>query len=278
MTQQRMTMPDGRDQDRSSDSQAGERRTTPTRPLVVAIDGPSGSGKSSVSRGVAERLGLAYLDTGAMYRAATWWCLHRGLDLADRGAVAEAVKGLPLVVGLEPSMSTVQVAGTDVAAAIRTTEISAAVSAVATNLDVRAELRRRQRDLIEAERHVGSTSGGRGVVAEGRDITTVVAPDADVRVLLTASEEARLARRAREIHGNADPDSLASTRDQVLRRDADDSTVVQFHRAADGVVTLDSSALDLDGTIAAVIDIIAAETGLATDDRSHGGRADASTS
>ena len=270
-------MQDERGQDGSADVVAGDGRTKPRQPIVVAIDGPSGSGKSSVSRGVAERLGLAYLDTGAMYRAATWWCLRLGLDLADRDAVAEAVKGLPLVQGLEPSGPTVRVAGTDVAEAIRTTEISAAVSAVATNLDVRAELRRRQRDLIEAERHAGSVSDGRGVVAEGRDITTVVAPDADVRVLLTASEEARLARRAREIHGNADADALASTRDQVLRRDADDSTVVQFHRAADGVVTLDSSALDLDGTIAAVIDIIAAVTGLATDGRSSGGLAEPGT-
>jgi len=271
-------MPDEHGQDRSTDLTAVAPHPKRPRPLVVAIDGPSGSGKSSVSRGVAERLGLAYLDTGAMYRAATWWCLHLGLDLADRDAVAGAVKDLPLVQGLDPSTPTVRVAGTDVAEAIRTTEISAAVSAVATNLDVRAELRRRQRDLIEAERHAGSVSGGRGVVAEGRDITTAVAPDADVRVLLTASEEARLARRALEIHGNADADALASTRDQVLRRDADDSMVVQFHRAADGVVTLDSSALDLDGTIAAVIDIISAETGPATDDRSHGGRAGASTS
>jgi len=239
----------------------GAQRGVAPRPLVVAIDGPSGSGKSSVSRGVASRLGLAYLDTGAMYRAATWWCRHLGLDLTDQQAVTAAVLDLPLVQGLEPSAPTVVVAGTDVAEAIRATEISAAVSAVATNLDVRAELGRRQRDLIEAERHAGSVSGGRGVVAEGRDITTVVAPDADVRVLLTASEEARLARRAREIHGNADADSLASTRDQVLRRDADDSTVVQFHQAADGVVTLDSSALDLDGTIAAVIEIIEAVTG-----------------
>ncbi len=269
-------MLDEQGQDRPTDVTMEVRPAEHRPPLVVAIDGPSGSGKSSVSRGVAERLGLAYLDTGAMYRAATWWCLHLGLDLADRDAVADAVKDLPLVQGLEPSAPTVRVAGTDVAEAIRTTEISAAVSAVATNLDVRAELRRRQRDLIEAERHAGSVSGGRGVVAEGRDITTVVAPDADVRVLLTASEEARLARRAREIHGTADADALVSTRDQVLRRDADDSTVAEFHRAADGVVTLDSSALDLDGTIAAVIDIISAETGRPVGDHAHGGRADAS--
>ncbi len=222
---------------------------------VVAVDGPSGSGKSSVCKEVARRLGLAYLDTGAMYRAATWWCLDRDVPLQDGAAVADAVRGLPLDMGVDPDDPTVRVAGTDVTAAIRETRISAAVSAVATNLDARAELGRRQRAVIEAER-TGGWSTGRGVVAEGRDITTVVAPDADVRVLLTASEEARLARRAREVHGTDDADAVAATRDQVVRRDADDSTVVQFLVAADGVVTVDSSHLDLPGTVRAVLDVV----------------------
>ncbi|WP_019137217.1 (d)CMP kinase [Cellulomonas massiliensis] len=226
--------------------------------LVVAIDGPSGSGKSSVSKGVARALGLAYLDTGAMYRAATWWCLDRGVDLADQPAVADAVRAMPLVMGVDPSAPTVTVGGTDVGAAIRETAISAAVSAVATNLAVRDELRRLQRAAIDAERASGSFSEGRGIVAEGRDITTVVAPDADVRVLLTASEEARLARRALDVHGSADAASVEATRDQVLRRDADDSMVVQFHTAADGVVTVDSSQLDLPQTIEAVLSVVRA--------------------
>ncbi|QCB93526.1 (d)CMP kinase [Cellulomonas shaoxiangyii] len=229
--------------------EAGELST------VVAVDGPSGSGKSSVSKEVARRLGLAYLDTGAMYRAATWWCLDQGVPLADARAVADAVRGLPLEMGVDPDDPTVRVGGTDVTADIRETRISAAVSAVATNLDARAELGRRQRAAIDAERTAG-WSGGRGVVAEGRDITTVVAPDADVRVLLTASEEARLARRARELHGTADAAAVAATRDQVVRRDADDSTVVQFQVAADGVVTVDSSHLDLPGTVQAVLDVV----------------------
>lgn len=226
--------------------------------LVVAIDGPSGSGKSSVSKGVARALGLAYLDTGAMYRAATWWCLDRGVALDDQPAVADAVRAMPLVMGVDPSAPTVTVGGTDVGAAIRETAISAAVSAVATNLAVRDELRRLQRAAIDAERAPGSFSEGRGIVAEGRDITTVVAPDADVRVLLTASEEARLARRALDVHGSADAASVEATRDQVLRRDADDSTVVQFHTAADGVVTVDSSQLDLAQTIDAVLSVVEA--------------------
>ncbi len=229
--------------------------------MVVAIDGPSGSGKSSVSRGVARALGLAYLDTGAMYRAATWWCLHRGVPLTDVAAVAEQVRGLPLEMGVDPERPTVHVDGVDIGDAIRETAISAAVSAVATNLEVRAELGRLQRAAIEGSREPGSFSGGRGIVAEGRDITTVVAPDADVRVLLTASEDARLARRALDVHGSDDAAAVEATRDQVLRRDADDSTVVQFHVAADGVATVDSSHLDLDQTVQAVLDVVAQVTG-----------------
>ncbi|MBD5787367.1 (d)CMP kinase [Cellulosimicrobium terreum] len=230
-------------------------------PLTVAIDGPSGSGKSSVSKGVARRLGLAYLDTGAMYRAATWWCVERGEDLTDGRAVAHAVRVMPLVMGLDPSAPTVHVDGTDVGEAIRSTEITTAVSAVATNLDVRAELRRLQRAVVDAERAPGGFSDGRGVVAEGRDITTVVAPDADVRVLLTASEEARLARRSLDVHGTADAAAVEATKDQVLRRDRDDSTVSQFHVAADGVVTLDSSDLDLPQTVDAVLAVVEQVTG-----------------
>ncbi|QDW64694.1 cytidylate kinase [Oerskovia sp. KBS0722] len=240
--------------------------------MVVAIDGPSGSGKSSVSRAVAQRLGTAYLDTGAMYRAATWWCLEEGVDLADQAAVAAAVDVMPLVMGIDPAAPTVHVDGTDVGEAIRTTEISTAVSAVATNLAVRAELRRLQRVIIAAESSTAPTaptssesadtsfSGGRGIVAEGRDITTVVAPDADVRILLTASEEARLARRSLEVHGAADAAAVEATKDQVLRRDRDDSTVSQFHVAADGVVTVDSSDLDFEQTVQAVLDVVAHAT------------------
>ncbi len=226
--------------------------------LVVAIDGPSGSGKSSVSREVARRLRLAYLDTGAMYRAAAWWCLHQGLELADRSAVAEAVRAMPLRMVLDPAAPAIEVGGHPVAEEIRSTGISSVVSAVATNLEVRAELGRRQRELIEAECQPGGLSGGRGVVAEGRDITTVIAPDADVRILLTASEEARLARRALDVHGSVDQASVEATRDQVLRRDAQDSTVVEFRTAAAGVVTVDSSALDLEQTVLAVLKVVKA--------------------
>lgn len=224
--------------------------------VVVAIDGPSGSGKSSVSRRVARALDLAYLDTGAMYRAATWWCLEQGVDLGDQEAVTAAVTTMPLEIGLDPAAPTVVVGGTDVSAAIREPAISARVSLVATNVPARTALGAAQRALIDAER-TGGWSAGRGVVAEGRDITTVVAPDADVRILLTASQEARLARRALEVHGSADAAALAATRDQVVRRDAQDSTVVEFRTAADGVTTIDSSGLDLEQTVAAVLAVVA---------------------
>ena len=218
----------------------------PPSSLVVAIDGPSGSGKSTVARRVAEALGLRYLDTGAMYRALTWWALEQGVELGDRARVAELARDLPLEVGTDPRRPTVRVGDVDVADAIRETRISTAVSAVATNLGVRAELVARQRAIAAAG----------GVVIEGRDITTVVAPEAPVRVLLTASETTRLHRRARDVHGAADATALAATRDQVLRRDADDAAVAHFLAAADGVDVVDSSELSLDQTVAAVLDLV----------------------
>ncbi len=227
---------------------------------MVAIDGPSGSGKSSVSRRVATRLGLSFLDTGAIYRALTWWCLEQGCDPADpanRDAVAELARSLPLAMGTDPADPTVTVDGRDVARAIRAPRIATAVSAVATNLEVREELRGLQRRLIAAD--------PRGTVAEGRDITTVVAPDADVRILLTADEQARLARRAAELHGRTDQSALDATRDQVVRRDRDDSSVSSFMSAADGVLTIDSSALSLEQVVDAVLAEVAARTGVRPD-------------
>lgn len=224
-----------------------------TSALVIAVDGPSGSGKSSVSREVARRLGLAYLDTGAMYRALAWWCLDRGVDLRDADATAAAGAVLPLVIATDPGDPRVEVDGADVSEQIRTTAVSEQVSLVATNLAVREQMRRRQRELIDAD--------PAGTVAEGRDITTVVAPDAAVRVLLTATERTRLERRAIELHGHADDQAIAATHDQVVRRDRDDSTVSRFVSAADGVVTIDSSALDFGQVVDAVLALVEQVTG-----------------
>ncbi len=213
---------------------------------MIAIDGPSGSGKSTVARAVAARLGLGYLDTGAMYRALTWWVRSRGIDLTDAEAVAVAARELPMTIGTDPSSPTFAVDGVDVSEAIRTTEISESVSAVATNLAVREEMVRRQRAMV----------ADGGWVAEGRDITTVVAPDADVRVLLLAREDARLARRAIDVHGVADTTAVEATRDQIVRRDAQDSTVAAFTEAAPGVSVIDSSDMTVDETVDAVLALL----------------------
>lgn len=230
-------------------------------PLTVAIDGPSGSGKSSVSKAVADRLGVGYLDTGAMYRALTWWCLDQGVELTDEAAVVIAAQALPLELSTDPEDQRVVVGGTDVTADIRTTAISSEVSKVATNTGVRPILQQAQRDRMAA---IADETGG--VVAEGRDITTVVAPDALVRILLTASEDARLRRRSAEVHGTADEEAIAATRDQVLRRDRDDSAVSQFTVAADGVVTVDTSDLDFDESVEAVLAVVASVAGHAQPD------------
>jgi cytidylate kinase len=210
--------------------------------LVVAIDGPSGSGKSSTARGVAQKLGLAFLDTGAMYRAATWLVLHSEVAAADSAAVAALVESADIAVELDPDNQGVTINGNDVTEAIREPVVSAAVSSVATNLAVRANLVARQQQIIAAAE--------RGIVAEGRDITTVVAPDAPVRVLLVADPSARVARRQAELGQRV---TSADVTDQVIRRDRDDSTVAQFTEAAEGVVVVDSTHL----TLAEVIDRIA---------------------
>lgn len=177
--------------------------------VVVAMDGPSGSGKSSTARGVAERLGLRYLDTGAMYRAMTWWMLEHDVDVDDPDAVAAHADQPLLVSGTEPQAPTITVDGVDVAGPIRGHEVTAAVSAVSAVPAIRERLLVEQHDII----------GAGGIVVEGRDIGTVVAPNADVKVFLTADPEARAVRRAAEQSG-AD---VAATQQDLARRDRIDS-------------------------------------------------------
>lgn len=215
---------------------------------VVAIDGPSGSGKSSVSRAVAAALGLRYMDTGAMYRAVAYGALRAGVDLDDAAAVQRFAEGMSLPVPTDPQRQQIVVNGEDVTVQIRTTAVSEVVSAVATNLPVRAELVRRQQAVV---------ADGQAIVLEGRDTTTVVAPDAAVRILITADPQARIARRAAELHASVDAAAMQQTSAQILERDAKDAAVVEFQRAADGVVTLDTSYLSLEGSIQAVLEIIA---------------------
>lgn len=211
--------------------------TTP-HPFVIAIDGPSGSGKSSTARGVAKRLGLAYLDTGAMYRAAAWLVREAGVATGDSEAVARLVRTTPLTISLDPEHAQVTIGGHDVTAAIREPGVSAMVSTVASQPHVRTALIDQQRRLI--------AESGEGIVVEGRDITTVVAPHADLRLLLVADPTARVARRAAEL---GDKVAAGDVTDQVLRRDRDDATVSRFEQAADGVRVIDSTHLGLEEVI-----------------------------
>ncbi|MEZ5216777.1 MAG: (d)CMP kinase [Ilumatobacteraceae bacterium] len=207
---------------------------------VVAIDGPAGAGKSTVAKLVAERLGLTYLDTGAMYRSVTYLALTRGVDPHDSAAVAELARAMVLVI----DGPTVHVDGTDVTAAIRSPEVNANVSAVAANSAVRAELVARQRRWAQA------TGGG---VMEGRDIATVVFPDAVLMVFLTASAEERARRRAAESGGE-----VAEIAESIRARDHADST-----RADSPLVAADSAVVVMtDGkSVEQVVDEIAERFG-----------------
>jgi cytidylate kinase len=226
--------------------------------MIIAVDGPSGSGKSSTARGVATRLGLKYLDTGAMYRAVTWSALEAGLDLTDTAAVANRARAVDLGISTDPQRARFTADGTDVTEAIRDPRISEHVSKIATNLDVRTELIRRQREIID------DAQPGGGIVVEGRDIATVVATDAELKVLLTADQEARMARRKAELAEGAL--TAEQLRDQIVRRDADDATVSQFEVASDGAVTIDSTHLSLEEVID-VISRLAKEAEAAPRDR-----------
>jgi cytidylate kinase len=217
--------------------------------IVVAVDGPAGSGKSSVSRSAARNLGYGYLDTGAAYRALAWRCLEEGIDTLGGGDVAESLPSFQLSIGTDPDRYFVRVGGEDVTTDIREPRVSAVVSAVARIPEVRGHLTELFRATIRDDPHPG-------IVVEGRDITTVVAPDAAVRILLTASGEVRMARRSAELAG-VDP---AQTGRELTNRDAQDSRVVDFMNAAPGVTTVDSTDLDFEQTVTAIVELITART------------------
>jgi cytidylate kinase len=211
--------------------------------LVIAVDGPAGSGKSSAAKGAARALGLRYLDTGSMYRAMTWWMLHARVPVDDPEAVAAAAATPVIEVGTDPDGPTVAVDGADVSAPIRTREVSNAVSAVASVPAVRRRLVDLQRDII----------GAGAIVAEGRDIGSVVAPDADLKIFLTASEQARAQRRARDLL--SDPGvTVDVTLAEQARRDRLDSTRKDSPLAkAPGAVEIDSTALGLDEVVQMIV-------------------------
>ena len=212
--------------------------------ITIAIDGPAGSGKSTVSKELALRLGIGYLDTGAMYRALTWYALDRGIDLEDTEAADEMVLRLQS----DPSDPHVWVGDTEVTQAIREPRIALEIKHVSTNLKVRAWMATEQRRRMMEARAQGS-----GMIAEGRDITTVVCPDADVRILLLADQEARLRRRTLELYGDATEEHMEIVRAQVEGRDKADSAVSEFMTAAPGVETVDSTGLDIAGVCEAIL-------------------------
>ncbi|MEU2612398.1 (d)CMP kinase [Micromonospora sp. NPDC007271] len=216
---------------------------------VVAVDGPSGSGKSTVSRRLAVRIGARYLDTGAMYRAVTWAVLRSAVDLTDTESVTKVTSEVDLRIGTDPEGYGVTADGVDVAKEIRGPEVTGAVSAVAAVPAVRELLVARQRQMI--------TNAGR-IVVEGRDIGSVVAPDADLKVYLTASEAARAQRRSAE-----DASDVAATAADLARRDKLDSTrkTNPLQQAPDAVV-LDTTELGIDEVVARLRELLA-ERGVA---------------
>jgi len=221
----------------------GAASTVPA--VIVAIDGPSGTGKSSTSKAVAAQLGLSYLDTGAQYRAITWWMVSNGIDIADPSAIAAAAGKPEIISGTDPSAPTITVDGTDVAGPIRTQEVTSKVSAVSAVPEVRARITELQRSL--------AASAENGIVVEGRDIGTTVLPDADLKIFLTASPEARAARRSGELKG-AD---IHTTREALLKRDTADSNRKTSPLAkADDAVEVDTSDLTLQQVIECVVTLV----------------------
>ena len=211
---------------------------------MIAVDGPAGSGKSSTARGVAAALGLRYLDTGAMYRALTWWLISQELDFRDPATVARDARRPVIEVTTDPARPQVSVDGADVTGLIRTREVSNAVSAVASVPEVRKHLVARQQAIL-----AGACAAGEGIVAEGRDIGTVVAPHAVVKVFLPASEHARAQRRSADLA--ADPGATpAVTRDEQRRRDTADAA--QSAMASDAI-KVDSTAMSLEQVIGLVV-------------------------
>jgi len=220
---------------------------SPGATLVVAIDGPAGTGKSTVARALADRLGVPYLDTGAMYRAVTWAVLEAGVDpTSDRPAVAAIARRI----GIELDGSVVRVDGVDVSSAIRGAAVTGAVSAVAAQPEVRAELVDRQRRWVRARG---------GAVLEGRDIGTVVFPDATAKVYLTARAGVRAQRRAAETG-----EDVAEVERSIVRRDGLDSTreLAPLRQAGDAVI-VDTSELSAAEVVERLVELVVERGGVA---------------
>ncbi|MGW8380339.1 (d)CMP kinase [Streptomyces sp. ODS28] len=216
--------------------------------MIVAIDGPSGTGKSSTSKAVAAKLGLSYLDTGAQYRAITWWMLSNGVDVNDADAVAAAAGKPTIVSGTDPEAPAISADGQDASGPIRTQEVTSAVSAVSAVPEVRSRITELQRSI--------AAEAPQGIVVEGRDIGTTVLPDADLKIFLTASPEARAARRSGELKGKEATD-MAATRAALEQRDkADSSRKTSPLKQAGDATEVDTTELTLEQVIECVVTLV----------------------
>lgn len=214
-----------------------------SKPLIIAVDGPSGSGKSSVCRAVATQLGLDYLDTGSMYRAATWYVQSKGADVSDTAKITELISSVEVVPSTDPAEPGIKVGKVDVSEPIRGEVVTQAVSAVSAIPQVRDIMVALQREIV-ARSYLG-------IVVEGRDICAVVLPDAPVKVFLTADPQARAARRADEVGAN-----MIETNASMEKRDHADSTraMSPLEIAKDATV-IDTTYLQLSEVINQVIDL-----------------------
>ena len=227
-----------------------------TRNRVIAVDGPSGSGKSSVSRAVATSLGFRYLDTGAMYRAVALWMAEHGIDTKDAAAIAEQAGNVVLASRTDPQNPSISVDGRDVEQEIRTQEITDIVSAVSAVPAVR-------RNLVERQRHeVGAAlKSGTGIVVEGRDIGTTVLPDADIKLFLTADQAARAARRTAQDQQEGRGGEVSATAESLAARDAADSSRTASPLVeAEDAVKIDATFLTFDEVVERVLDLISGES------------------
>lgn len=220
---------------------------------MIAVDGPAGSGKSSVCRGVAQRLGFRYLDTGAMYRAMTWAMLDAGVDVEDPEAVARAARDVVIVSGTDPQAPTIHVGQVDVGVPIRGDDVTGAVSAVSAVPSVRERLVALQREHVAQAR-----AAQQGIIVEGRDITTVVLPDADLKVFITADPSVRASRRAlQDAELGKEAVDVGATESALRLRDAKDSSRAASPLAqADDAVVLDTTQMTLDEVLDALIDLV----------------------
>lgn len=215
--------------------------------MIVAVDGPAGSGKSSVCRGAAQAAHARYLDTGAMYRAMTWAVLSAGIDPLDTAAVTACVDRVTLDSSTDPTNPTIWVDGVDVTAPIRSDQVTAAVSAVSAIPQVRTQLVAKQRSIVSE-----AIRDGVDIIVEGRDIGSVVLPDADVKIFLTADPAERARRRAKENHGAEI--GVDHTKQALLERDHKDSNrAISPLTKADDAIELDTTDLSLDEVIAEVL-------------------------